>query len=115
MKIWTDGSGWNGETSGYAIVFEDKRMSILVRDKQNKTNNEREYEAIIEALHRCSRQDEIISDSQLCVNQIKGEWKVKQPHLLPLCNEAQLLLKEKQCTLKWIRREQNLAGHLLEK
>jgi len=113
MKIWTDGSGWNGESSGYAVVFENGKMSILVREPFNKTNNEREYQAIIEALNR-AYQDTIISDSQLCVNQINGNWKVKQQHLLPLCQEAQRLLAEKQCKLIWNRREENKAGHLLE-
>jgi ribonuclease HI len=114
MKIWTDGSGWNGETSGYAIVFDMGRTAIVVREPVNKTNNEREYQAIIEAL-KLAHQDTIISDSQLCVFQINGIWKVKEKRLLPLCFEARRLLEEKQCALVWERRDTNQAGFLLER
>lgn len=59
-----------------------------------------------------SFQSEIVTDSQLVVNQVNGSWKVKEIRLLTLCWEAQRLIKENQCTLKWIRREENKAGFL---
>ena len=111
MRVYCDGSGWNGESSGYAIVFDSDAAPILIRNSENKTNNEREYEAVIEAA-KMSFQADIVTDSQLVVNQVNGSWKVKEIRLLPLCREAQRLIKENQCTLKWVRREENKAGFL---
>lgn len=111
MRVYCDGSGWNGESSGYAIVFDSDTKPILIRNGENKTNNEREYEAVIEAA-KMSFQAEIVTDSQLVVNQVNGSWKVKEIRLLHLCREAQRLIRENQCTLKWVRREENKAGFL---
>jgi ribonuclease HI len=114
-NIHVDGSGWNGKVSGYAIAFEEQgRFPIVVKDAQNKTNNEREYEAIIQALKQVAQEgDVILSDSQLAINQIYGNWKVKEMTLFPLCEEARKLLTEKKCTLKYLERNHNKAGKLL--
>ena len=113
-KIHVDGSGWNGKVSGYAIVFEEQgKFPIVVKNNENKTNNVREYEAIIKGLKHANNADEILTDSQLCYNQVYGMWKVKDMDLYPLCNEVRELLTEKKCTLSWIERKLNKAGKLL--
>lgn len=113
MKVFIDGSGWNGKTSRFSVVNELGVMKIG-EFGDNRTNNEMEYEALLWALRR-EEKCVIFSDSQLVVNQVNGLWKVKEPRLFPLCQEAKKLLAEKFCTLKWIPRKQNIAGHLLEK
>jgi ribonuclease HI len=116
MKIWIDGSGWNGKESKYSIAFEDGNTYVEKFGKEH-TNNEMEYEALLSLLRGTSiiKGDEIFSDSQLVVNQVNGKWKVKEPRLFPLCQEAKELLALRGCILKWIPREENKAGHLMEK
>lgn len=114
--IWCDGSGFNGERSGYAIACDDGSEPVIVWEPIDKTNNEREYEAVLTALRDiASKGDQILTDSQLVVNQVNGKWKLKEPKLFSLCVQCKKLLAEKKCTLKWIGRNDNMAGHLLEK
>lgn len=113
-NIFTDGSGWSGTRSGYAIVPGDGTPKV-VWEPVERTNNEREYDAIIQALTEFTEPgDKILSDSQLCVNQILGKWRCNSTHLLGLQAQAQALLIERQCSIHWVPREQNLAGHILE-
>lgn len=115
MKIYCDGSGWNGKRSRFAIACEDGRSKI-VELKECHTNNEMEYAAVIQALMGYANPgDEILTDSQLVVNQANGFWKVKEQRLFEFCQRAKELLIEKNCTLNWIPREESRAGHLLEK
>ena len=61
-----------------------------------KTNNEAEYEALIEGLKAVTEWKpdrlEIFLDSKLVVEQIKGTYRVKKPELKPLYDEAKKLL-----------------------
>lgn len=114
MKIWVDGSGWNGKESKYAVAFEDGQ-SIIKKLAEEKTNNEMEYTALICALEKASDNDEIFTDSKLLVGQLCEGWKVKKQHLFPLFIKARNLLIEKKVKLQWIPRKENCAGWLLEK
>lgn len=62
------------------------------------TNNIAEYEALIKALELASRhtQDEItcILDSELVVKQLLGEYRVLNPHLIPLFLKVQKLQEQ---------------------
>lgn len=113
MKIWVDGSGWNGKESRWCVAFEDgtiKKGSI----PEEKTNNEMEYEALINALKLCSDKDCIFTDSQLVEGQIMKGWKITKEHLFPLVMKAKQLIKEKNVPLAWISRNENFAGHILD-
>lgn len=112
-KIYIDGSGFNGQESKFCVVFEDGK-SIIKKFNIDKTNNEMEYEALIYALQECKKNSIVYSDSQLVINQVQGNWKVKQQHLLPLMLKAHTLLVEKDIKLEYIPRDKNLAGNLLE-
>ncbi len=115
MKIWLDGSGWNGKTSGYAVVFEDKtRPPIVVRLHEKKTNNEMEYAALIRALQESAPGDHLFTDSQLLVGHVTAAWKVNYAHLRPLVAEAKRLLAAKKVSLTWVPREKNNAGKIFE-
>lgn len=114
MKIFVDGSGWNGKESKYCVAFENGKV-IKEIIKEKKTSNVMEYMVLIKALNDCNKKDEIFTDSQLVVNQISGKYKIKKEHLFPLVMKARKLLKEKSCSLAWISRKENLAGNLLEK
>ena len=116
-RIFVDGSGFNGRTSSYCVFWEHgpvKENHEIFTLQENRTNNEMEYAAVIVALESSSN-NEIYTDSQLVVNQVAGKWKVKEAHLKPLCQRVQELLKEKDSTLHWIPREENLAGKILER
>ena len=114
MKIWVDGSGWNGRESKYCIAFED---GIVIKEiiKEEKTVNEMEYMALIKALEVCNEKDEIFTDSQLVVGQVTKNWRITKEHLFPLVMKAKKLLQEKNCSLAWVPRRENRAGNLLEK
>jgi len=114
MKIWIDGSGWNGKECKYRVAFEDGNTYAEKFDKEH-TSNEMEYEALLSVLRGTGilEGDEILADSLLVVNQVNGKWKVREPRLFPLCQEAQKLMKIRKVSLNWIPREENKAGHML--
>jgi ribonuclease HI len=84
------------------------------------TNNVAEYEALIKALELASKfSDEVtcVLDSELVVKQLLGEYKVRNPHLLPLFLKVQKL-QENFKTVKYqhVRRDdkfQILADELV--
>ena len=64
----------------------------------NNTNNVAEYGGLLAAL-RIARDEgvtelEIVSDSQLLVRQMLGEYRVKHPNLVPLFLEAQTMRRK---------------------
>lgn len=76
------------------------------------TNNIAEYTAMLtalkEALEMNFEEIEVISDSELMVKQINGEYQVKNEGIKPLYKEACELLKGfKNFTVRHVRREQN--------
>ena len=86
----------------------------------NKTNNQAEWDALIEALKlaqlRGWKEIKIYSDSQLVVEQFNDRWKVKDTNL----SSSYLVAKTLEglfdvVDLQWISRSQNLAGIELER
>lgn len=113
MIWWADGSGWNGCKAAWLICNDAGKVESK-KYTDAKTNNEMEYEGVIAALEQCKEFDEIRTDSQLVVSQVKGVWKCKDVKLFPLMLKAQALLKAKQATITWIPRKESLAGNLIE-
>ena len=122
-EIFIDGacSGNPGPTR-IAVFSEDLKIKTIL-DTGNGTNNRAEYQALIYALAIAqSIEDDIVikSDSKLIVEQVNGNWKVKDPKLIPLCKDARILIDMRKelfdvsTELQWLRREDNLAGHMLE-
>jgi len=79
------------------IVREDEKILTQYSAFIGKfvTNNIAEYEALIKALELARKftDDEItcVLDSELVVKQLLGEYRVKNPHLLPLFLKVQKL------------------------
>ena len=76
------------------------------------SNNVAEYTGLIEGLkwadeHAAGMDIELLTDSQLAVNQVIGEWECRAPHLIPLCDDVRRLLRQTKARLRWIPREQN--------
>ena len=79
-----------------------------------QTNNYAEYTAVIRALETCIEKkltNEDIHfhmDSKLVVEQVQGNWKVKEPTLRPLVARVQELTRSfKEVTFTHVRREYN--------
>lgn len=88
--------------------------SNLVSYPEARTNNEMEYEAVIDALIHAKTGDLILSDSQLVVNQLTNGWRVKEQRLLNLWMRCREMMRDKDIQIKWIPREKNRAGKYLE-
>ncbi len=117
-KIYTDGSGdgriaWYNETTGESW---SGRCELNSDRPKNVTNNEAEYLAIYNALKSAKVKDiEILSDSQLVVNQLKREWHIKDEKMRDLFDKVQELIRERKLNVRfvWIPREKNPAGKYL--
>lgn len=78
----------------------------------HQTNNYAEYMALISALSRAktlgATEADCFMDSKLVVEQMKGNWRVKEPHLQKLFMQVYNLAKGfKKVTFTHIRREKN--------
>ncbi|HTA80892.1 MAG TPA: ribonuclease HI family protein [Terracidiphilus sp.] len=92
------GSRGNPGPAGYGAVIEDPQGRIVARLSEylgKQTNNFAEYSGLLAVLHwaienrtKCLR---VVSDSELMVKQMKGIYKVKNPGLLSLWEEAKRL------------------------
>tara|TARA_Y100000748_G_scaffold178008_2_gene148999 strand:- start:4410 stop:4892 length:483 start_codon:yes stop_codon:yes gene_type:complete len=105
--IYTCSSPWT-ENSGIAPV---KGKAIV---SECETNNYAEYSALILALRRAKElgftELQILGDSKLVINQLKGEWTCGDK-LRPLCEDAALLLGGFNCcVLEHIPRAQNAVA-----
>jgi len=82
------------------------------------TNNQAEYRgmlAALDVLERAGADDiEIVSDSQLMVRQINGEYRVKSPDLAPLFEEARRRLgRFRQWKMRHVLRGENVHADKL--
>lgn len=111
MKIFCDASGWNGIRSMVGVRKGQK--NITVSFEESFTVNKLEYFAVILGCMIADNGDEVVSDSQLVVQQIKGEYKVKNVGLFPLAQAAKELIKGKVLKLDWIPRMINRADKLI--
>jgi probable phosphoglycerate mutase len=92
------GSRGNPGPAGYGAVIEDGPGRIVARLSRFlgvQTNNYAEYSgllAVLEwALENGAKRLRVVSDSELMVKQMKGQYKVKSPGLVPLWQEARRL------------------------
>ncbi len=114
--IYVDGAsrGNPGHASyGYAILDSEGRVIHSGSGYIGvNTNNVAEYTALQEALRFALKQGiasvEVRADSELMVRQIKGEYKVRAPHLMPIYEECRSLLRKLQVQgIEHVPREQN--------
>ena len=89
------GSRGNPGPSGYGAIIEDPQGQVVARLSQFlgiQTNNYAEYSgllAVLEwAIENGTKRLRVVSDSELMVKQMKGQYKVKSPGLRPLWEEA---------------------------
>jgi probable phosphoglycerate mutase len=102
-------------------VIEDEngmRLRGLHRFLGRATNNEAEYEALIEGLKAVSEWKpdrlEVLLDSKLVVEQVNGRWKVKEARLQSLLLKAkELLAGFPEVEIKHVERERNKGADAL--
>ena len=89
------GSRGNPGPSGYGAVVEDPAGHIVAKLSEFlgiQTNNFAEYSGLLAVLQWASeygaKRMRVVSDSELMVKQMKGQYKVASPGLRPLFEEA---------------------------
>jgi ribonuclease HI len=122
-KLFTDGgSRGNPGPAAFAYVLEAEDGTVL--DARGgaigiATNNVAEYAALVAGLERAVEAGvdelEVISDSELLVKQMTGEYRVKNEALRELSLEAARLAREiGNVSYRAVRREHNeLADRLV--
>jgi ribonuclease HI len=100
-SLYCDGaSRGNPGPSGAGVVIlanNGEQIFELSRFLDNATNNEAEYKALIRGLSAAAdvgiKRVQIFLDSELVVNQLLGTYKVRNPRLLKLFEEAMSRLR----------------------
>jgi len=116
--LFTDGaSRGNPGPAGAGIVIKDAAGSVLAEKFQflgRMTNNEAEYRALLLGLLTAQTTLDprdtlvVLMDSQLVVSQLKGEFKIKAPHLKELLSQAKAAEGQfAEVVYKLIPREKN--------
>ena len=114
MKIYSDGFA-SHKRSGYLIC--DEQAKILLHKEYEPgtyTNNEAEYNGVLQAAMLAENYDTILTDSLLVVNQTYDRWKNIDNKFIKVRNEIRSLLRDKKISLKWIERDLNYAGVLVD-
>ena len=122
-RLSTDGgSRGNPGPAAYGYVLEAEDGTVLDARGEaigTATNNVAEYSGLIaglaSALERGVEEVEVISDSELLLKQMRGEYKVKNETLRELVDDAQALADRlKRVSYTAVRREHNeLADRLV--
>jgi ribonuclease HI len=116
LILYTDGGARGNPGPGAIGVIiknsEGKVIKEVGKFIGRATNNEAEYKAIVEGLKECKDKKatslECFLDSLLVVNQLKGDFKVKDKKMKVLWNEVKDLEKSfKEVLYHHIPREKN--------
>ena len=122
-RLSTDGgSRGNPGPAAYGYVLEAEDGTVL--DARGEaigvaTNNVAEYRGLLAgleaAIERGVEEVEVVSDSELLVKQMRGEYKVKNETLRELVDDAEWLARRlRRVTYTAVRREHNeLADRLV--
>jgi len=122
-RLFTDGgSRGNPGPAAFGYVLEASDGTVLAAHGETigvATNNVAEYRALVAGMARAEDAGvdelEVVSDSELLVKQMRGEYKVKNATLRELWDEAQQSARRlSRVTYKAVRREENeLADRLV--
>jgi ribonuclease HI len=115
--IYVDGGArGNPGPAGAGVVITDTHNGALLHEGGyflgRATNNVAEYRGLLQGLQLASQLGatavQIVSDSELMVKQLNGEYRVKSPDLKPLYDQVRQFLQPlKSWTIRHVRREQN--------
>jgi probable phosphoglycerate mutase len=95
------GARGNPGPSAYGVVVRNAAGEIIAELSDYlgiQTNNFAEYSGLLAALEYAVRENhlslKVLSDSELMVKQMKGQYKVKSPGLLELYDRARVLVRK---------------------
>jgi ribonuclease HI len=122
-RLSTDGGArGNPGPAAFGYVLETEDGTVLAAHGETigvATNNVAEYSALVAGLRKAAElavdELEVVSDSELLINQMRGKWKVKNDVLRELWREAtRLATRFDRITYSAVRREHNeLADRLV--
>ena len=109
------GARGNPGPAGYGVRIEDEQGTLVEEFNGylgSATNNVAEYNGLVAALKYAQqhghRHVHIKSDSELLVKQMRGEYRVKNPGLQPLYQQARAIaMGLDRIVYEHVRREQN--------
>ena len=109
------GARGNPGPAGFGVVIEDevgRPVAELSEYLGRQTNNYAEYSGLLAALSYAIRHGfkalKVVSDSELMVKQINGDYKVSSPTLRELYEQAMKKIDQLDCfDLKHVLREKN--------
>ena len=123
VRLSTDGGArGNPGPAAFAYVLEAEDGTVLAAHGEafgRATNNVAEYRALVEGLRKALelglRDVEVVSDSELMVRQMTGDYRVKNEALIALSAEARRLARRlDRVTYRAVRRAHNaLADRLV--
>ena len=114
-KIFCDGASRSnpGDASiGVSISLDGEEIHTISRKIGIATNNEAEYQALIDALNYCIensiKEIEVFLDSNLVVEQVNKNFKVKAGNLKVLNSQVENMINEfEYIEFKHVYREEN--------
>ena len=118
-RIYCDGGAFpNPGKKIVSVIFPEGNKEI-VKETGYGTNSEAEYEAFLLALKMAKewglKSFTLCSDSMLVLNQLAGNWKIKQEKFLHYKKEFDKLKEEfEKIDFEWVRSEENLAHQNIE-
>jgi ribonuclease HI len=120
--LYTDGAARGNPgpagAGAYICTPDGEAVAELTEYLGETTNNVAEYRGLLLGLKKLlelgAQEVDIRADSELMVKQLKGEYRVKHPNLVPLYREAVDLLKKiGSYKVKHVYREDNLDADRL--
>jgi ribonuclease HI len=122
-KLSTDGGArGNPGPAAYAYVLETDDGTVLAAHGEKigvATNNVAEYRALVAGLEKAAElgldEVEVVSDSELLVKQMRGEYRIRNEALQDLAHDAGLFARRiGKVSYRAVRREHNeLADRLV--
>jgi ribonuclease HI len=109
------GARGNPGPAAYGVVVRNAQGEILAELAEYlgiQTNNFAEYSGLLAALDYAVRENypslKVLSDSELLVKQMKGQYRVKNPGLLELYDRARALVRKlERFSIDHVLREYN--------
>ena len=114
-QVFCDGASRSnpGDASiGVSISFDGKEIHTISREIGIATNNEAEYQALIDGLNYCIENSinevDVFLDSKLVIEQVNKNYKVKAHNLKEFNSQVENMIKEfKYIEFKHVYREDN--------
>lgn len=111
---YTDGKNPSDTGGGFVVFKDDKHFITQHIDKNNFTNNEAELLGVLFCSGIADDNDTIFTDSMNTIYWVKSGKPKARPDLKEIVNMAKSMVSKKHLQIKFIKREQNLAGNYIE-